>query len=934
MARKGLLSVVTNLEGLPRAGAPGVGMSSSATGGAEAALATGRTFGKISDELAKVGNEIGRYADKAAIREGAQAGALAGMDPEFRPRGDGTLYSEAYDKAGLENYGASVRVEVENDILTGGDLDAKRNAWISRVPAELKPDVDLMFKRGKLALSRQQTREQAARIDGETIATVSGEIETAFDGVIKRAMTLGLDKSADDALATDIKQIEVILDRRRPDGSPVVKPRVAKKMMEDLLDRLTVARTEGTFSRMPDLQSRGVFLDELAGDKGEGSYADPFDDRDDDDDDGEGIVDPPPGMMRLGGPEAQEDVKAEDAVEAASPPEERSRDVISGDPRVVQLAGEDRVMKVRDIFIAKRLKTEVGRTVKMLVKGFDIKPEKLDAMRLALSYGGHRAAKLQGKLEAAINVQKFTKTAKRARPEELDKFVRDEYARMRNEGADPESFTRLQAAEQMLREQKRWLKNDPAGWADRVGILPATDLDLSSPEKAQETLTARMAEAESVGAYYRQPPQYLRPHQKKELATAISQGGPRALATVGTIAEIGGSKAEKIFKELGDEAPIVAKIGGLVVKNNGPSGVTEDALNGVALTKTEGFKALAPDKARARDWSLGVTNGALGRSPREETAAVDLTNAIYEVRARRQAIGGTGDEKLWKSIFREVIGERTKGNEQYGGVVGAKRNAIVLPSYVKRSTWNEAVRMIDIPDLERAGLPLPVAGDGLPIDINRVRNATLVQVDDGQYALATGDPNTPGQERFIQQLRPGETEPRKGGEGIYILDMKALAPVLAQRRPDFFDTDTIPRMPMKRFMSPIAANQMMKLGGPGVHMTHQAIMDDQAGVHPLLDGMRKGDRDRMVIDPDDVPSPNMPGVYENANASGDPLEQFMQGEMKRLNLEGELTEDALTEIGRNKPTDMVLEAIEEYAKRKGLKTPWERDKSWLKGSGK
>ena len=62
--------------------------------------------------------------------------------------------------------------------------------------------------------------------------------------------------------------------------------------------------------------------------------------------------------------------------------------------------------------------------------------------------------------------------------------------------------------------------------------------------------------------------------------------------------------------------------------------------------------------------------------------------------------------------------------------------------------------------------------------MDRVKNATLVQVGDGRFLMATGGGAlTPGTEGYIR---------RDDGKKPFVLDFNKLQPVLGARRPDLF----------------------------------------------------------------------------------------------------------------------------------------------------
>jgi hypothetical protein len=806
MARRGLLQVIPRLDGLPQPITGGIALPSS--GAAQAASQKAASYASIANQFNDVGEEIGRWADKAAVKEGAEDGQRAGMDPEFRPRGDGTLYSEAFDRTGLQTFGAKVRLEIGADIEAGGNLAAKKKAWLSKVPEQLHADVDHIFTRAEITQSRNDARAEAARIDTEAVDTATSEVRGLVTGMRTRAYDLGLDPKAGELLAKDMTMLEEALKRTRPNGARVITPKQADKILQQTQKEIEEARTLGAFSRLPGLKSRRAFIDEIGGvPEGDGSFTG--------DTGGEGGAPSVGADGReseiLGASDVQgarsatapgllaDDIDVLDDI--ASDPKGRS--VTSGDPLVSRLTAEERAVRVRDGFIAKKLGNQVKGVIKSLMKGYDVKAEEIDALHTALDYGGEKTQKLKAKLDIAQQMMTFQQSSRKARPAEIDAFVRSERNRMREEGADTMSAAKVEVAEALLREQRAWLNRDPAGWADRVGLIPATELDLSTPERAKETLETRIIEAETVAKYYGQETQYIRPHQKDQLTAALAEGGDKALQLAGTIVEAAGPDAERIFKELSKDAPVVAKIGGMV-SAQGFSALARDAMDGLALKRSSEFKALAPSADEARRAASGVISGALRGSPQDESAMVEVANAIYEIRARRQ--GKTGfDAPLWQKGLREVLGENEVNGTKYGGVVG-QRAPILIPPYVRHDTWKDMVEMIGPGDLDRAGLDRPVASDGSVMPMTRVSAGTLVQVGDGLFAVATGDPSTPGQERFISRVVPGETRPRPGRDGLFLIDMKKLSPVLAERRPDYFNADMLPEKPQ--------TPAMMRLGGP------------------------------------------------------------------------------------------------------------------------
>lgn len=64
----------------------------------------------------QVGAMAGGFADSAAQREGQQAGAVAGLDPNWRPAGDPTIRGQAYDQAAQSTYVNSLQTQTRQAI--------------------------------------------------------------------------------------------------------------------------------------------------------------------------------------------------------------------------------------------------------------------------------------------------------------------------------------------------------------------------------------------------------------------------------------------------------------------------------------------------------------------------------------------------------------------------------------------------------------------------------------------------------------------------------------------------------------------------------------------------------------------------------------------------------------------------------------------------
>ncbi len=727
--QRGLLKVATELQSQGSVDRTGV------AGG----LAT------VASAFGQTANQIGAIADHAAAKEGVEAGRLAGLDPEFRPTRSLTIRGEAYDKAGLEIYGARAKQGFADDLAAAYDahsgdpqalseaLTAKRNSWLAESLPELRPELELMYEKAQLSYMRQAARVQAARVDAEHRATLESEIALAVKETQQQAYALGLDETAAQANASNVAELARIAGRRGLDGNPLLTPNARRDLIAKATAEANDAALMGAFDRTPGLEAKAAFIEKFKDDfgKSEGlakSYS--FDD-----------------FQRLTG-----------KMESGLSKEVTARNAL------VRQAGQE-------------IRTVASRAE----KGFPVPAEEMATIEAKVAAAND--AETAEAFRNAKGILELQETARTWSPAQLDQVIAAGRARMQKDGASEDQVARLGLLESLQGEMRKELKSDPLGWATRVGVLDVAPLDFSDADKAAASIRTRIAQAEEVGDRYGQQTVFLRPDEKRQISTIAAEGGEQTLMVAQTIAASAGEKTPAIMAELFDDAPAIAMIGGLVAEV-GPVTAARDAADGLALIRSEGFKGLAPAKTQSRESAVDVLGDALADMPKAETAAVTLANAIYEIRARRQGVTEF-DEDLWKQGLREALGERTIGGEVYGGVVENDLSGwhsepkILLPPFLRQDGWREVIDMLQPEDLTAAGLGQPVGDNGKPIPMERLKAATVIQQASGRYALALGDPSIPGAEGFARMRGPA-------GLTTFILDLNALEPQLSKRRPDLF----------------------------------------------------------------------------------------------------------------------------------------------------
>lgn len=179
-------------------------------------------MGAIAEKLSA---RFGELADQAARSEGAAAGAIAGMDPNFRPSGAPTIRGRARDAAALDVYASNLTTRLSSDLADLYDANRDNPAGFQQAAETLRkryvnsdvfPEVLPQFNQrfANLELSyRLRTRDnfetatkdrQRATFVGDLAASETNRARLIAAGADPEAMQREIDASiADDAARID-----------------------------------------------------------------------------------------------------------------------------------------------------------------------------------------------------------------------------------------------------------------------------------------------------------------------------------------------------------------------------------------------------------------------------------------------------------------------------------------------------------------------------------------------------------------------------------------------------------------------------------------------------------------------------------------------------------------------------------------------------------
>lgn len=728
--------------GINQASARGVAQAASVGSGAV------ELYSKAAAVFGQVANEIGQIADKAAQREGHEAGLMAGADSEFRLRGDGTIYSQAFDQAGLETFKSKASVDLMTQMEAAAEkfqadpegltaaLGAVRKGWLSGIDKSLAPhvlpDLDSQFNRQQIGLVRDATREFHARVRSEQMGALEADRELRARTAEQQAYRLGLDGTADQVLAGELADYKTRLAVRGPDGQYLVSPKEQQQQLRAAEVGIARARIGGSFARLPDLASRQRFIEDLGAryQAGGDHVLDLFD----------------PGEFH--------------ALQAT----------LMSEARREGFGGEQAV---------RALKEDVKAFREAAKSGLALRDDEMSGIKASVAGSGD--PELQDAFNAGLEDFAIVRHLNTMAPSDIEAAIANEEQKARASGVSiaGRDLERIDLMRGYLDKAKTALATDQLGFAARTGTISLQPLDWGNPASVR----ARVAAAEQAAAVMKRAPQYFQPQERDDIAAVSRQGGDGLLAVAGSIVGgFGRDHAEAAITEVAKEAPVLSVVGNLwrQSRSSEPPPVARDVAKGVELRALKGYKPLV-DKPSVPGVAEDVLGTAFLDRPAYREAILDAAGAAYEARAYAKGVT-VFDPAIYEQSLREVVGEREIGGETFGGIISPSSFAIrtgpsitLLPS-IKQDGWGDVISMVDAGDLDRAGLPRPVGRDGQPISMARLKRGTLIEQEPGRYHIALGKWDVVGQEEYVLDA---------SGKP-FVFDVEALVPVLSKRRPDLF----------------------------------------------------------------------------------------------------------------------------------------------------
>lgn len=737
---RGQLQVVSDLQGQGQAGAD--------AGVARVSLGGDKAFGEIASAFAGIGQRIGQLADKAAAREGDEAGREAGLDPEFRTRRDGTIRGTAFDAAGLDIAETRLKTSAAELFSQAWDkhksspqqlakaLDGAASGLIQGAPDELRPKLQLQLGAQRLTYMRQARREMEARVRAEQAAALQADLALSMRTAHQQAFALGRDAEADNVHAHNLTSYKQLLARRGPDGRPLLPPETQARLYRGMELETTTARLAGEMERLPTVAAKEAFLREVEKDFASSS-----------------------GLARV------YDFSEFQTV----------RRMLDGNLRQALTVERTNQAAIGNV---------LREVEKMAADGFSPGPQEMAALKAQIAATG--SGEMALRLRDAEGLLDFQRHFSQQSPEALEQWASSERTRLGDKATVTE-LTRLRLADSMLTRMREGLKKDPYAWAKRAGVLPEIaeldigDPDQSRPQAFENTTRLRVAQNAALEQHYGQRLPLLRPHERQRLTNAVAKGPEAALGVATAMVRGFGDAAPRALAEISKDAPELAALGALVLEE-GDDGAARDGSVGLALQRLpdHGKRRKLPEKAILQPEVAKTYGSAFMAVPGAKSAVEELAGAIYEARATRGNFGAFNASEYQKAL-RQAAGETEAGGRTYGGI-GSHRTGfagffgrqVLLPREIRQDAFDAVVDLITDEDLAATGHTLRDSkGRAIPAAALK-RNGTFVALGSGRYHVALGDPDT----------APQWVAGADGREAV--IDLKALIPRLRRREPRYF----------------------------------------------------------------------------------------------------------------------------------------------------
>lgn len=441
--------------------------------------------------------------------------------------------------------------------------------------------------------------------------------------------------------------------------------------------------------------------------------------------------------------------------------------------------------------VGKKLIDEIQEVEKTAVAG-KLTPNFLD---LATKVQSFDDPALTSRLQSAGMKAQLTYDMRVARPEEAAAKAAEARRRI-GPAATPVQLELVDHLEKIADKVRTEVRKDPLAWANEIGAIKIEAIDFNSPDLGSQ-LKKRAEDAAKVSRYYGIPPRLFTDAQRDALSDGVKAGGQALVGTIGKMSETWGPELTTLaVKEISDKVPEAAVAGYLLANKINPQ-TAIDISTTLQRRQDPNYRPANLPRTQSEPIALEVL-GDVYRNfpPQQRDAILGAADAVFEARIAKSVDPKTDAPEYYKKALAEVVGVRQdpQGNT-YGGPVSTAKSGwfgagkdkqIMLPSTWRNDKWRDVLESVTISDLASTGHPLPMDSNGKPLSMVKMANAQLVQVGPDKFAVALGDPATPGNEQWVSTAMPTEFGAVRQP---FVLDFSRIERVARKRMPSAFWAD-------------------------------------------------------------------------------------------------------------------------------------------------
>ena len=725
-----------------RVGIESVPMPDTNTGGAE-------FLGAMRGRFAQLAGQVGQMADRAAIAEGERDGLIKGLDPEFRPERQNTLYGQAFDRAGIRAFldGSENRLRERMDQLAIqhegnpdalatalGDLEAETvGALEDRNFPEAHVAFAGLFSRARTTYVREALRVKTEREKAMFLATANETVTTGINAVGREAYNAGLDPEADATIAAEIEATRRTAEAMVDAG--VYTPEQARRLVEEAGKTAVFARVKGAFDRAKSPEEKRQFLAEFQ-------------------------------QLYKEGGELTQSLSLDEYEKLTN----------------AMQTGVNQAVAARSAAV-----TQIDRSARSIeeraAEGFSAPAAEIEQLRADAEATGDPAA--LARVEAAENYRALGEQLVTMSPLEIEVLRRQTVMEMEKSGATPRSMEVLKAIDGVKTKMSQALSSDPYAWGARAGAIPPQPaLSLGQADVLRAQLGQRLAARETMRQRYAGVP-FFTAAEKETLAYIARQGGTPALAIAQNLVDALGSAATEVIGEIAEDAPVLANAAGRIA-GGGSKAAAEDAMAALAQRRLPDFKPVTMTDAQELA-ARGILGGAYMADSRAENAVRQEARLIFEKRARDMGLSGdlskdTAALKLYEKALDEAAGATWRNGVKHGGLDEVNSMKIIVPPAAREGEVQDLLWRLD--DAALARLPPIGTANGVAITARQMQGARLVSAGNGRWRVALGDPR--GQDPRYLTTPAGD---------FWTLGYEALKAAVPEEVDDVLPAASVPTLP-------------------------------------------------------------------------------------------------------------------------------------------